>query len=242
MSPSTSRIWRVSRRSRLTEDECSFIRHRIVQFGFRNFPVNEGEMLGLLIGPDQRVFPKVRASAGDDREYRYMEAYAQNPLPEHRAEDIFYFSFVSSGSEIKLMSKLFATTGRGADKRLKGARDFGSSAEYRRFLRSGGFGRTFLFKFPKMIKVLIESGNGSFLGSLANWLFDRFESSLLKPDSGARSRLFGAEKKIELSRLITETLKGLSAKNQRKVEARGYAEMGRRRVWGNHVFRTRVFR
>lgn len=199
-------------------------------------------MLGLFLSQNQRIFSKIQETGKRNAVYQYMEEFAENPLPEHQAENFLYFSFVSNGNEIKVMMNLFGNTGRTSTKRLKGRDHFHYMDQYRSFLRSSGFGRTFLFKLPKMMKVFIESGNGNFLGSLVNWLFDRYQGSILKSDTKTRSIYFEAEKKIEIPKSIIETLKQLKEKNQKKLEARGYPEMDSKRIVGNHVIRTRAFR
>lgn len=225
------------------EDECSFIRHQLVQVGFRNLETYEGEMLGLFTDQNNRLFSRIQETGTNQTSvYDYMEQYAENPMPEDQAENFLYFSFVSNASEIKIMMNLFGNSGRTKTKRLKNIEHFHYMDQYRDFMRECGFGRTFLFKLPKMLKAFIDSGNGNFLGTLVLWLFNQFQSSLLKSDSKNRSIYYEAEKKIEIPKGVMETLKFFKEKNQRKLEAGGYADMNNKRIIGNHVIKTRIFK
>jgi hypothetical protein len=209
--------------------------------GFEQFECNEGEFMSMM-DPMSRCFKGNMITRNNVREeYQYLEKYVYNPLPEEYSEKFLNFSFITSDSEIKIMTSFFGALGI-KNKEYKKKDDFYRESQRKSFMKKYGFAQTFLYKVPKMIKSFIESGNGNFLGTLIDWIFDRFKSSVLQSDSNSRSLYFESEKKLAVPKSIIEAIKLYKNKHQKKLEYEGYENMDNRRIIGNHSIRTSIYR
>jgi hypothetical protein len=212
----------------------------LVELGFSNFESFEGEFLSLVY-PRSRCFIAVQTTNSDEN-YPYLEKYVYNPLPEHQTEQFLNFSFISNSAEIKNLQQFFGNTGRTSKKKYKNKDSFYTTKQFQNFMKSDGFARKFLFKFPKMMKIFIESGNGNFLGTLVNFIFDNYKRSVLKSSSTSRSIYFESDRKFEIPKSVIEAIKIYKEQNQKKLEFEGYQDMNNRRIIGNHSIKTRIFK
>lgn len=195
-----------------------------------------------MMDPMSRCFKGNMITRNNIREeYMYLEDYVHNPLPEEYLEKFLNFSFISSESEIKLMTTFFGALGY-KNKEYKSKDDFYRESQKKSFMSKYGFGQTLLYKMPKMIKSFIESGNGNFLGTLIDWIFDKYKSSVLQSDSNSRSIYFESEKKVAIPKSMIEAIKAYKSKQQQKLEFAGYENMDNRRIIGNHSIKTNIYR
>jgi hypothetical protein len=217
-----------------------YIKHQLFKQNFKKLETFEGEYLSLL-DPFTRYFKQVRSTDDNNQSviYDYFEKFSSNPLPEHQLEYFIYYSFLSNKSEIKIMTDFFGSVGRSDSKNYMEKKSFYSTKQYKNFMSRNGFMLKFLFKLPHLLKVFADSGEGRFLGTLVNWIFDRYKDSVLKSESTSRSYYFEADKKIEIPKNIIETLKSFKNLNEKKVKASGFGEMNER-VIGNYTITTKT--
>lgn len=217
-----------------------FIKHQLFKYHFKRVDSFEGEFLSL-IDPSTRYFKQVLITNDNNQSeiYNYFENFSSNPLPEDKMEHFIYYSFLGNKAEVKVMTDLFGNTGMSDSKKYMNEDSFYSHRQYKNFMSRNSFMLKFLFKLPRLIKVFAESGKGNFLGSLVNWIFDKYKGSILKSDSNSRSLYFELDKKIAIPKNIIETLKSFKIMNNNKVKASGFGEMNNR-VIGNYDITTKT--